>query len=125
MSIVLVTERDWNELGVEEMRRLMGNKLMDADVIMAVLQGLQMWGGVQFEEERMSIDCREFLVWVRCLNNRVIDEDACQFLKRKFRVNVEPDKKVPRFVVPEEFVDEPRVRDRTRGGCNNQLYPQN
>jgi hypothetical protein len=109
MSVVLITERDWNGLGVEEMRRLMGKRLMDTGVSMAVLQGLQMWGGVELEEGRISIDCREFMAWFRCLNNRIIDEDGCKFLKRKFHVDVEPDKKVSRCLVPEEFADEPRA----------------
>jgi hypothetical protein len=47
--VVLITERDWNGLDVEGMRRMMGKRMTDADVVMAVLQGLQMWGGVQLE----------------------------------------------------------------------------
>jgi hypothetical protein len=52
----------------------------------------------------------EFMVWLHCLNNRVIDDDACKFLKENFRVDVVPDTKMSRVRIPEEFEDEPRLK---------------
>jgi hypothetical protein len=50
----------------------------------AVLQDLQMQGGIQEGNGRVTFDTGEFLLWLACLNNWVIDQEACGFLREKF-----------------------------------------
>jgi hypothetical protein len=69
-----------------------------------------MWGGAQVANGRVTVDYREFMLWLTCINNRVIDEEACVFLKERFHVDVQPDPRETNVQIPERFKDERRLK---------------
>jgi hypothetical protein len=95
MDLVLLSDvnDDLSGMNVENVRRMIGKGKMDADVVMGVLMCLGLWGGMDVDvgNEQIKVDCKEFLLWLKCLNNRVIDREACGFLKQKLKVDVQPD----------------------------------
>jgi hypothetical protein len=46
---------------------------------------------------------KKFCLWVKCLCNRVLDQEACGFLKSKYNVDVQPDSRSVNFDIPEEL----------------------
>jgi hypothetical protein len=54
---------------------------MGADVVMDVLLSLRLWGGIDVDVDngQVKVDCKELLLWLKFLNNRVIDQEACGF----------------------------------------------
>jgi hypothetical protein len=99
----------WRDgMTTEDMRRILGRREIGEDVIMAVLMGLGFWGGFEVDEDRcVKINCTEFRLWISCLCSRVIDQEACGFLKDKFKVDVQPDRRMPSYQIPTELQDNP------------------
>jgi hypothetical protein len=81
----LVEPGRWRDMSstTEDVRKILGSRAVNEDVIMAVLVGLGMWGGLEVSEDgSVTLNSNEFRAWISCLCNRVLDEEACHFIKR-------------------------------------------
>jgi hypothetical protein len=71
MDLVLLSDvnDDLSGMNVENVRRMIGKGKMDADVVMGVLMCLGLWGGMDVDvgNEQIKVDCKEFLLWLKCL----------------------------------------------------------
>jgi hypothetical protein len=103
--LALIEHGKWkNGMNEENVRRILGRRVIGDDEIMAVVFGLGLWGGFKVDDRRcMTIDLGKFCLWVKCLCNRVLDQEACAFLKSKFNVDVQPDSRSVNFDIPEEL----------------------
>jgi hypothetical protein len=111
-SLALVDPGKWvNGMNEEDIRRILGRRMIGEDEIMAVVFGLAMWGGYWVDERRrVTIDCKSFRLWIDCLCNRVLDQEACEYLKAKYDVDVEPDRRIVHFDIPADLVDDPLLK---------------
>jgi hypothetical protein len=87
----LVGPGKWRDMNTENVRKVRGRRAVDEDVIMAVLTGLGMWGGLEVGQDgSVTLNSKEFRAWVGSLCNRVLDEEACGFIKSRLKVDVQP-----------------------------------
>jgi hypothetical protein len=108
VEVVLSECGDMNEVDV---RRVLGRRVVDREMMMAVLNAVRMWGGVRLSESgEVDINCSEFGLYVDCLLNRVIDQEACDFLKAEMKVRVQPDARPVDFEIPDELKDDQRLK---------------
>lgn len=96
---------------MEDVQRMISQRKMGADVLMGVLLSLGIWREIDVDGGQIKVDYKEFLLWLNCLNNRVIDQETCGFLKEKHSVDVQPDPRDVTFQTPEELVDNPRLKE--------------
>lgn len=105
----LVQPGRWRDMTTEEVRKVLGRRAVNEDMIMAVVVALGMWGGLETGEDgSVTLNGTEFRTWIGCLCNKVIDEEACKFIKASLKVNVEPDGRRTQFELPVK--DNPRLR---------------
>ena len=100
---------DWR-MSEDDVRRVLNRRGMTVDVLMAVLHGLKMWDGVKVDSEEIKIDCYEFSLFLANFLNRVIDQEACDYLRPRMKVKVEPDRRRVRFENPPSLQNDPRFK---------------
>jgi hypothetical protein len=99
------------KMSTEEVRKILGRRAVSDDVIMAVLVGLGMWGGLEVGEDgSVALNSSEFRAWISCLCNRVLDKEACHFIKKRLKVEIQPKERRAQLELPEKFRNNPRLR---------------
>jgi hypothetical protein len=94
-----------------DVRRVLGRKIVTGEMVMAVLHFVRLWGGLRVTGSgRVVLDCVEFGVFADCLLNKVMDQEACDYLKSQMNVDVEPDDRPVQFNIPDELKDDQRIK---------------
>jgi hypothetical protein len=94
-----------------DVRRVLGRKIVTGEILLAVMHAVRMWGGVRLMEGgEVGINCNEFALFLDCLLNKVIDQEACDFLKAKMNVRVQPDARPVDIEIPDELKDDQRLK---------------
>jgi hypothetical protein len=98
--------------GMDEayVRRVLGKKSVTGEIVFAVLNGLKLWKGMRLVDGEVSVECNEFALYLDCLCNKVIDQEACDFLESQMDVEVSPDARPVKFIVPDELKDNQRIK---------------
>jgi hypothetical protein len=94
-----------------DVRRVLGRRAIDGEIIFAVLHAIRLWGGMRLAGSgEVSVECNEFALYLDCLCNKVIDQEACDFLESQMDVEVSPDTRPVKFIVPDELKDNQRIK---------------
>jgi hypothetical protein len=98
--------------GMDEayVRRVLGKKSVTGEIVFAVLNGLKLWGGMRLVNGEVSVECYEFAMYLDCLCNKVIDQEACDFLESQMDVEVSPDARPVKYILPDELKDDQRIK---------------
>ena len=105
---------NWKVMTEEDVRKELSKRGMTMSTVLAVLYAWQMWGGGKVEDmgdgrAKVDTDVNDFGKWLMCLLNGVIDQEACDFLKRVMKTDVQPDPKDISFEIPLHLQDD-RIR---------------
>jgi hypothetical protein len=107
----LIEAGRWGNMSTDEVRKILGRRTVNDEVIMAVLIGLGMWGGVEMDEDgSVSLNSSEFRAWISCLCNPVLDTEACHFIKQRLKVQIQPKERRTQLELPEKFRNNHRLR---------------
>ena len=106
---------DWKVMNEEGVRKELGKRGITMATVLAVLYAWEKWGRMVIAENAnggldIHTDMSYFCSYLTCLLNRVIDPEACDFLKRKMKTDVHPDPQDVDFVIPPELQDDRKLK---------------
>lgn len=115
---VVLSENDSGTLGwmdESDLRRVFGKRAVDVEMVMSVLHGIRMFGGMRLRRNGVAyFNCDEFLLYLECVLNRVIDQEACGFIEEETKVKMQPDTRPVRFELPDYLKDDERLKAARR-----------
>jgi hypothetical protein len=81
------------------------------EMLMFALHAVRMSEGVRLRRDGVvHLNCDELLLYVNCILNRVIDQEACDFIEAETKVKLQPDARPVRFQIPDELKDDQRLK---------------
>jgi hypothetical protein len=100
---------DW--MDESDLRRLFAIKAVNVEMVISVLHTVRMSEGVRLRKDGVvHLNCDELLLYVNCILNRVIDQEACDFIEAETKVKLQPDARPVRFQIPDELKDDQRLK---------------
>lgn len=60
------------------------------------------------------LNCSEFLLYLDCVLNRVIDQEASDLIETETKVKLQPDARPVRFEIPDDLKDDQRLEAARR-----------